>query len=117
MTDQLRKLKAGIVYHKLGIVPLGIDLGGAEIHQDMNRVLAQLSRKDARTMKRKFRKAWRVAVKAALRHGGKAGWRLAQELGFQCQEPRRNHKQARKGIVKFEVYKKINDGVNSRDLW
>jgi len=117
MENQLRKLKAAITYHEMGIVPIGEELEGAGLKHDMNKILAQLPREEARKMKRKFRKVWRAAAKAKLRHGGKQGFRLAAELGFQIQEPKRIHKLVRKRVVKLEVYKKIDDGVNSRDLW
>lgn len=117
MWDQIHKLKANIMYHEMGIVPIGMDIGGAPVEHDINRVLTQLPREEARKLKRKFRKVWRGLVKAGLRHGGKSAMKSATKMGFQIQEPKRIHKSARKWAVKGSVNKKIWDSVKSPSMW
>jgi hypothetical protein len=117
MWDQTQKLKMNIMYHDMGIVPIGAEIGGAKLEHDMNRVLAQLPRDEARKLKRKFRKVWRGIVKAGLRHGGKSAMRSATKMGFQVQEPKRIHKNARKWAVKGSVSKKMWDSVKSPSMW
>ena len=98
-------LKLQIEFMNKGIVPLGAE--GADVWQDINKVLATLPPTEARKMKRKFRKEWRRLVKRELNHGGKKGRQEARVTGLGLATPNRSHKNSRKHKVMFDVRKKL----------
>lgn len=106
----LFNLKLQIEFMNKGIVPLGVP--GADIWQDINRVLTAMSPAEARKMRRKFRKEWRRHVKRELSHGGKKGRRDARETGLGLNTPVRSHKNSRKQKVMFEIRKKVLEDMN-----
>lgn len=105
--DDLFKLKLQIEFMNEGIVPLGLRNGGAPIFFDINKVLAEMPRAEARKMRRKFRKLWRQIVSKEIGHGGKNGRRVAHAAGHQAQIPDRRSKNNRKHMVFAAVVKKV----------
>lgn len=88
------------VMFQLGILPI------EKTHLDMRRALKQLSPEEARTLKRKFRKLWRKAMRAEIGNGPKTREtreRIAkQKYGVGKHVPSRSERTARKQLV-FDV--------------
>lgn len=98
--NQLDAMKLIIKCFNAGVVPMGVDVPGvAGIHFDMNRVLAGLDPREARKMKRKFRKLWRGIVRKGLARGGGGGMYLGARTGWGSEHPTRYNRQERKRIV------------------
>jgi len=90
------------VMFESGILPM------ENSHLDMRRALSQLSREEARALKRKFRKLWRKAARAkvneVLKQSGTsasetASIGLTHRLGVGKTTPSRDEKTARKDMV------------------
>lgn len=80
-------------------------LSATHVHNDYNRVLSDAAPSDVRTMKRKFRKAWRkIAKQHAATNGKSASSRFSrnfasQGLGLGQPNPTRKQKNTRKSAV------------------
>lgn len=97
---QIDGMKMMIEFLNKGVVPMGWGVpNGARLDWDMNRILSEMDPREARRMRRKFRKVWRNAVKTHVKHGGKKGSIEAKRTGLGEAQPTRKHKMCRKGIV------------------
>ena len=101
--DILKKLLSDIAFNNLGIAPID----GDKITADFNRTLDSVSPKEARKMKRKFRKLWRKYAQ-----DGKLPKRYTERLGLGSKEPTREQKKARKEEVLRRVKSQLADTKN-----
>lgn len=100
MLNEVEAMKLMIKFLDAGVVPMGYGGGGvASLHFDMNKILAEMDPREARKMKRKFRKLWRGIVRRRLGHGGREGRSAAKRTGAGVEVPTRSHKSERKRIV------------------
>ena len=96
-----------IIYHEMGIVPMS----GAGV--DINTVVEGLSTAGARTMKRKFRKAWRKAVKHPPNKKAAFYYQTYAEKG--SMNPSRHVKSFRKSLVQMTAIRalmKIRESID-----
>ena len=81
--------------HMKGIIPIRY---GEEL-RNAAKDMAAMSPEEARTSKRKFRKAWRKLAKASLRGKSRSDSYARGHLGLGKTDPSRNMKRARKVAV------------------
>lgn len=97
--DALRQILDEIAYHRLGIVPIT-----NPVH-DVNRILAGVDPAEARKMKRKFRKLWRMVANRT--HGLTSHVKISpgdlrrhkRLVGLGKETPTKADKRNRKGMV------------------
>lgn len=105
--ENLRDVDRALIHSvmfQMGILPM------EKTDLDMRRALAQLSPEEARTLKRKFRKLWRKAMRANV---GNGKTRVAKEqsakatLGVGKHVPSRAERNARKKLVFDSLWESV----------
>lgn len=88
-----------------GIVPI------ESTHENVNNALRDLPEEQAITMKRKFRKMWRKALKDKVISGIADPASLEAWYGSPGQMPTANQKNNRKALVKAKIREKVLEDV------
>lgn len=102
LKDHERAVLSAVMFDE-GMVPIDNPT------HDIGRALATLPNDDARTMKRKFRKAWRKLAKAEARqmNAKKPEIWMGNRFGAGKTNPSRQDRAARKQIVQHHFYEKL----------